>query len=237
MKPVVWGIVSTALIGMEKVNPAMLKAKGVEVRGIASRDLKKAQAAAKQLGIPKAYGSYAEMFADPEIEAVYNPLPNHLHVPVTLEAMKAGKHVLCEKPITLTAAELDGLEDAAKRKGVLVEDLPNLAFMFGYTNAPWTLKSDIAGEYLIRLFKHMDANGLAVATPRDVEGCELDDGMLDSLQSGYVQRGKDVMPRQGSKLPWKVLMHFEKDSRMLLEDPIVDGALQFEARVPAAVTA
>jgi predicted dehydrogenase len=122
MKPVVWGIVSTALIGMEKVNPAMLKAKGVEVRGLASRDLKKAQAAAKQLGIPKAYGSYAEMFADPEIEAVYNPLPNHLHVPVTIEALKAGKHVLCEKPIALTAAEAEQLEEAERASGKLVAE-------------------------------------------------------------------------------------------------------------------
>jgi predicted dehydrogenase len=122
MKPVVWGVVSTALIGMEKVNPAMLKAKGVEFRGIASRDLKKAEAAAKQLGIPKAYGSYAEMFADPEIEAVYNPLPNHLHVPVTIEALKAGKHVLCEKPIALTAAEAEQLVEAERASGKLVAE-------------------------------------------------------------------------------------------------------------------
>jgi predicted dehydrogenase len=122
MKPVVWGIVSTALIGMEKVNPAMLQAEDVVVRGIASRDLGRAQAAAKALGIPKAYGSYAEMFADPEIEAVYNPLPNHLHVPVTLEALKAGKHVLCEKPIALTAAEAEDLVEAERASGKLVAE-------------------------------------------------------------------------------------------------------------------
>jgi predicted dehydrogenase len=122
MKPVVWGVVSTALIGMEKVNPAMLKAKGVEFRGIASRDLAKAKEAAKTLGIPKAYGSYAEMFADPEIEAVYNPLPNHLHVPVTIEALKAGKHVLCEKPIALTAAEAEQLVEAERASGKLVAE-------------------------------------------------------------------------------------------------------------------
>ena len=124
--------------------------------------------------------------------------------------------------------EARALHDQMTYKGILVEDIPNLAWMFGYTNAPWTLKSDIAGEYLVRLFRHMDDNGLAVATPRDVEDCALDDGMLDQLQSGYVQRAKDVMPRQGSKLPWKVLMHFEKDSQMLLEEPVVDDALSFE---------
>ena len=71
------------------------------------------------------------------------------------------------------------LHDQMTYKGVLVEDIPNLAWMFGYTNAPWTLKSDIAGDYLCRLFRHMDDNGYAVATARDVEDCALDDGMLD----------------------------------------------------------
>ena len=129
------------------------------------------------------------------------------------------------------------LHDQMTYKGVLVEDIPNLAWMFGYTNAPWTLKSDIAGAYLCRLFRHMDDNGYAVATARDVEDCALDDGMLDSLQSGYVQRAKDIMPRQGSKLPWKVLMHYEKDSRMLLEEPVVDDALSFGVTAPAEVVA
>ena len=110
-----------------------------------------------------------------------------------------------------------------------MEDIPNMAWVFGYTNAPWTLKSDITGAYLCRLFKHMDDNGYTVATARDVEGCATDDGVLDQLQSGYVQRAKDVMPRQGSKLPWKVLMHYEKDSKMLLDDPVDDGVLSFEA--------
>ena len=94
-----------------------------ELTASASLDAdRRAEAAAKQLGIPKAYGSYAEMFADPEIEAVYNPLPNHLHVPVTLEAMKAGKHVLCEKPIALTAAEAEQLEEAERASGKLVAE-------------------------------------------------------------------------------------------------------------------
>ena len=114
-------------------------------------------------------------------------------------------------------------------KSVLVEDIPNMAWVLGYTNATWTLKSDITGAYLCRLFKHMDDNGYTVATPRDVEGCATDDSMLDQLQSGYVQRAKDIVPRQGSKLPWKVLMHYEKDSKMLLDDPVDDGVLKFEA--------
>ncbi|MEA3337646.1 MAG: Gfo/Idh/MocA family oxidoreductase [Chloroflexota bacterium] len=114
MTKVRWGILSTANIGTEKVIPAMMQAENVEVLGIASRDLEKAQAAATRLGVPRAYGSYAAMLADPDIDAVYNPLPNHLHVPWSIKALEAGKHVLCEKPIALTADEGQLLVDAAK---------------------------------------------------------------------------------------------------------------------------
>jgi len=115
MKPVVWGVLSTAKIGLEKVIPAMLCSPLVELRGIASRSLAAAQAAATPLGIPKAYGSYEALLADPAIEAIYNPLPNHLHVPLTLQAAAAGKHVLCEKPFALSAAEAQTLQMAATR--------------------------------------------------------------------------------------------------------------------------
>jgi predicted dehydrogenase len=109
MKKVVWGVLSTANIGTEKVLPAMKHAAHVELRAIASRTLATAQAAAQRLGIPVAYGSYRDLLADPEIEAVYIPVPNHLHVPLTLEAAKAGKHVLCEKPIAIDAAQAEQL--------------------------------------------------------------------------------------------------------------------------------
>ncbi|MTI16841.1 Gfo/Idh/MocA family oxidoreductase [Rhodobacteraceae bacterium RKSG542] len=114
-----WGIVSTAKIGMEKVIPGLLKAKGVEVAAIASRSLESAQAAADKLGIPKAYGSYEELLNDPEIEIIYNPLPNNMHVPVTLQAVAAGKHVLCEKPIALDAKEAEQLLDLPKDRFVM----------------------------------------------------------------------------------------------------------------------
>ncbi|MET8875295.1 NAD(P)/FAD-dependent oxidoreductase [Nocardia sp. NPDC004604] len=131
------------------------------------------------------------------------------------------------------ALSVDGepheLHDRMTYKGLLVESIPNLAWVFGYTNAPWTLKSDIAGAYLCRLFKHMDDHGHTVATPRDIENSATDDGILDSLDSGYVQRAKNTLPRQGSKPPWKVLMNYEQDSKMLLDDPIDDGLLRFEA--------
>ncbi|WP_093519878.1 Gfo/Idh/MocA family protein [Pseudovibrio ascidiaceicola] len=100
-----WGVLSTARIGRDKVIPALQKAKGVEVVAIASRNEENAKKVAAELGIEKAYGSYEALLADPDIDVIYNPLPNHMHVPMTIEAVKAGKHVLCEKPIALDADE------------------------------------------------------------------------------------------------------------------------------------
>lgn len=120
MKPVKWGIISTANIGVAKVIPGMLKSKDLEVVAISSRKLKNARTWAMDLGIAKSYGSYEEMLADPEIEAVYNPLPNHLHVPYTLAAARAGKHVLCEKPIAISAREAAQLKKAPK--GIIIAE-------------------------------------------------------------------------------------------------------------------
>jgi predicted dehydrogenase len=111
MKTVKWGILSTARIGVTKVIPGMRKSPYVEVAAIASRDLAAAEGVANSIGIGKAYGSYEDLLADPDIDAIYNPLPNHLHVPMTLAAARAGKHVLCEKPMSLSAAEIDQLRE------------------------------------------------------------------------------------------------------------------------------
>ena len=122
MEPVRFGVISTAKIGIQKVVPAMQQSARCRVLAIASRDLTRARAAADALGIPRAYGSYAELLQDAEIEAVYNPLPNHLHVPISIEAAAAGKHVLCEKPIALTAAEAQKLVEARDHAGVLIQE-------------------------------------------------------------------------------------------------------------------
>lgn len=113
-KKVRWGVLSTALIGTAKVIPAMQRGEFSEIAGIASRDAEKANSWARQLGITKAYGSYEELLADPDIDAIYNPLPNHLHVPWSVKAIEAGKHVLCEKPVALTSAEAQELVEMAR---------------------------------------------------------------------------------------------------------------------------
>ncbi len=115
-----WGILSTASIGVRKVLPAMQRGTLSEVAAIASRDIAKARATASSLGIPTAYGSYDELLADPTIDAIYNPLPNQLHVPWTIKAAEAGKHVLCEKPISLTVAEAESLLSVRERTGVKI---------------------------------------------------------------------------------------------------------------------
>ncbi|MGC1422314.1 MAG: Gfo/Idh/MocA family oxidoreductase [Terracidiphilus sp.] len=115
-----WGVLSTANIGIKKVLPAMQHGQWTTVEAIASRDLAKAKEAAAKLGIPKAYGSYEELLSDPEIDAIYNPLPNQLHVPWTAKAAEAGKHVLCEKPISITVAEAKTLLAVRARTGVKI---------------------------------------------------------------------------------------------------------------------
>jgi predicted dehydrogenase len=121
-KKVRWGIVSTADIGLKKVIPGILKSEHSEVVALGSRNEGKARAALDALGLTKAkaYGTYEALFADPNVDAIYNPLPNHLHVPITLAAAKAGKHVLCEKPIAITAKEAEELRAAPKN--VLIEE-------------------------------------------------------------------------------------------------------------------
>jgi len=120
LKKLRWGVLSTANIGLKKVIPGMQLGQYTSVSAIASRDIAKAERAASKLGIPKAYGSYEELLSDPEIDAIYNPLPNQLHVPWTIKAAQAGKHVLCEKPISLTTAEAETLLEVRARTGVKI---------------------------------------------------------------------------------------------------------------------
>ncbi|HSM76070.1 MAG TPA: Gfo/Idh/MocA family oxidoreductase, partial [Bryobacteraceae bacterium] len=133
-----FGVLGAAGIALRKVIPAMQKGQSCEITGIASRDLNKARDAARSLGIPKSYGSYEELLGDPDIDAVYNPLPNHLHIPWSVRAAEAGKHVLCEKPLALDAAGVRELIAARDRYGVKIGE----AFMVR-THPQWLRAKEI----------------------------------------------------------------------------------------------
>ncbi len=142
MEKVRWGVLSTAKIGVEKVIPALQKSTSCEVVALASRDGGRARSAADRLGIPFSYGSYQELLQDARVEAVYNPLPNHLHVPWSIRALRAGKHVLCEKPIGLSSGEGGELIQEAQRH-------PRLKVMeaFMYRHHPqWRLALKLVKE-------------------------------------------------------------------------------------------
>lgn len=141
MRKVKWGVLSTANIGVKKVIPGMMSSQWCDISAICSRSEEKAQKVAQELGIPTYYGSYEELLNDPNIEAIYNPLPNHLHVPFTKKALEAGKHVLCEKPISTT-------EEEAKELLQFSEQFPELkvmeAFMYRFHPQWAEIKKQIA---------------------------------------------------------------------------------------------
>jgi len=136
-----WGVLSTASIGVRKVLPAMQQGQYSDVVAIASRDLTRARETAAQLGIAKAYGSYEELIADADVDAIYNPLPNQMHVPWTVKAAEAGKHVLCEKPISLTVAEVESLLAVRARTKVKIGE----AFMIR-SHPQWLRAKELIGS-------------------------------------------------------------------------------------------
>jgi predicted dehydrogenase len=145
-----WGILSTANIARKLVAGA--RAEGVEIAAVGSRDAERGRAFADELGIPRVHGSYEALLADPEIDAIYNPLPNSLHVPWSIQALEAGKHVLCEKPLTRDVAQVEAAFDAAERAGrVLME-----AFMWRFH--PQTAEvSRLVREGAIGRLRHLNA--------------------------------------------------------------------------------
>lgn len=141
MKKLRWGVLGAAKIAREKVIPAMMGSELYEVTAIGSRSLEKAKATAAQLGIPKYYGSYEEVINDPDVDVIYNPLPNDLHVPYTLKCIQAGKHVLCEKPFALHASDIQQVISARDNMGVKVGE----AFMVA-SNPQWIKVKEIIGS-------------------------------------------------------------------------------------------
>ncbi len=178
MDTVSWGVLSTARIGLQKVIPAMQRGKYSRIAAIASRDAGKAQKAAEQLRIPKAHGSYEALLADSDVQAVYIPLPNHLHVEWSIKALEAGKHVLCEKPIGLDATQAGQLLGAARRypKLKVME-----AFMYRF-HPQWVETKKIVAEGRIgplrtiqSFFSYHNANPDDVRNKSELGG----GGMLD----------------------------------------------------------
>lgn len=226
MEPVRWGIISTAKIGTVKVIPAMQRGTLCRIEGIASRDLGRAQAAATQLGIGKAYGSYEELLADPDIEAVYNPLPNHLHVPVSAQAAEAGKHVLCEKPLALTAAEAATLIEVRDRSGVLMQE----AFMVRH-HPQWLRVRELVREGRIGdlraiqgFFSYNNTNPENIRNQADIGGGGIYDiGCYPIVGSRYVFGNEPL--RVVSLIERDPVMKIDRLASALLEFP--NGYAQF----------
>ncbi len=136
-----WGVLGCADIAVRKVIPALQASERGEVLALASRDDQRATATAAQLGIPRSYGSYEALLADPDVETVYIPLPNHLHREWTIRAAESGKHVLCEKPLAMNAAEAGEMIDACAAAGVLLME----AFMYR-VHPLWRRVHDLVGD-------------------------------------------------------------------------------------------
>jgi predicted dehydrogenase len=167
-----WGVLGVAGIAVKKVIPAMQKGERTIITAIASRKIEKAQEAAAKLGIAQAYGSYEELLTDPSIDAIYNPLPNHLHVLWTAKAAEAGKHVLCEKPIALSAAEAKALIAVRDRTGVKIGE----AFMVR-THPQWLrvrelVRTGAIGELrsIITVFSYYNVDPNNIRNIADIGG-------------------------------------------------------------------
>jgi predicted dehydrogenase len=212
-----WGIVSTARIGTEKVIPGLLRSQRCSVTAIASRDLKTAQAAAGKLGIAKAYGSYEALLADPEIDVVYNPLPNHLHVPVTLQAAAAGKHVLCEKPIGLDAT------DAAKLRQIGDKVLVLEAFMVRF-HPQWLRARELVRAGAIGpvqaiqvYFSYFNTDPANIRNKREIGGgAALDIGCYPIVVARFLFEGE----------PLRVIALIDRDPQSDV-DRLTSGLLDF----------
>lgn len=178
-KKVKWGILGAANIAVKKVIPAMQKGVFCEISAIASRDLEKAKLAAEHLNIPKTYGSYEDLLSDSEIESVYIPLPNHLHLEWTKKAAEAGKHVLCEKPITLNANEVRELIEVRNQTGVKIQE----AFMVRHHPQWLKIRELILSEKIGKIQSITGFFSYNIPDPKNVRnradwggGCLLDIG-------------------------------------------------------------
>jgi predicted dehydrogenase len=221
MNKIRWGILSTAKIAREKVIPAMQGGTYCSIEGIASRNIEQATQTAKALGIPKAYGSYEELLNDAAIDAVYIPLPNHLHVPWAIKALAANKHVLCEKPIGLSYNEAKELQLAAQQK-------PHLkimeAFMYRF-HPQWQRTKKLVGDGAIgelktiqSFFSYYNTDAANIRNQKDAGG----GGMMD-IGCYCVSLARFIFDKE----PAAVLGNVEFDP-VSQTDRIASGILDFE---------
>ena len=218
-KKIRWGVLSTANIGMKKVIPGMQQGQYTSIVAIASRDLAKSREAASALGIPTAYGSYEELLADPNIDAIYNPLPNNMHVPWTIKAAEAGKHVLCEKPISLTVAEAETLLAVRARTGVKIGE----AFMVR-SHPQWIRLRELLDEGRIGelrsmagFFSYYNINPANIRNKIDAGG-----GALMDIGCYLIQAARFAFAQE----PTRVVASIDRDPQMRT-DRLTSAILDF----------
>lgn len=218
-KRIRWGILSTAAIGTKKVIPAMQYGELCDVTAIASRDLARAHAVAQSLRIPAAYGSYEKLLADPSIDAIYNPLPNQLHVPWTIKAAEAGKHVLCEKPLGMSADEARTLLAVRRRTGVLIGE----AFMIR-SHPQWLRTRQLLDEGRIgELRAVVAAFSYFNVDPANIRNrIECGGGALYDIGCYCIHAARYGFGRQ----PSRVVGHIDRDTR-LGTDRLTSAILDF----------
>jgi predicted dehydrogenase len=220
MRKVKWGILGAAKIARQRVIPGMQAGDLCEVTAIASRDMAKGEAAAAELGIPKLYGSYEKLLADPEIEAVYIPLPNHLHVPWSIRAAEAGKHVLCEKPIGMNAAEARELMAVRDRTGVVIGE----AFMV-QTHPQWARMVELVrGGRIGQLRGAIGAFGYFNVDPGNVRNIlACGGGALMDIGCYPIKTSRMVFGEE----PVRVSATMERDASLTGVDVLTSAILEF----------
>jgi len=214
-----WGILGVASIAVRRVIPAMQAGDGCEIAGIASRTLHKAAEAARSLSIPRAYGSYEELLADGDIEAIYNPLPNHLHVSWSIRAAEAGKHVLCEKPIGVNAGEVRRLMEARDRARVKIGE----GFMVR-THPRWVRVRDLVREGRIGELRVVSAScGYFNKDPQNVRNSlEYGGGALLDIGCYPVTLARFLFEQE----PTRVMALMERDPQMRT-DRLTSATMEF----------
>lgn len=215
-----WGVLSTANIGVKKVIPGMQRGELSAVTAIASRDAAKARAAAQSLGIEKAYGCYEELLADPDVDAIYNPLPNHLHVPWTAKALEAGKHVLCEKPLSLTVAEAESLLAVRARTGKKIGEAFMIRTFTQWLRVKQLIESGRIGELraVLAAFSYYNADPKNIRNQADIGGGALYDIGCYCIHAARLGFGR---------LPRRVVCMIDRDPEMKT-DRMTSAMLEFD---------